>query len=83
MNQQSFDLVLILVAVFASFFLFYQLLQLIKTRPDVVAVLSFAAVGVGLVMMSSGDESINGFLVIVAGVVGVFVAALNYRRVSS
>lgn len=82
MNQQFFDLVLILTAAFAAFYLLYQLMQLIKTRPDVVALFSLATVVLGFVMMGSDDEPMKGFLVTSAGVMGVFVAALNYRRLN-
>lgn len=83
MNQQLFDLILMFTVVGTAFFLFYQVVQLIKTRPDVVAVLSFAAVAVGFGMMGLSDVPIQGLSVAGAGIVGVFIACLNYRRIKS
>jgi len=79
-SESIIHLTLLLAAIAAGFLILYQLIRLVTLRPDLVALFALAVIVCGFFILLAGDDINHAVLAIGAGVVSLFVAALNYSR---
>ena len=78
MSSQTIDLITIVIALAVAFFLLYQVLNFVRCRPDIVALLSIFALIFGVVGMTTSPA--HGLILATVGAIFLFIAAFNFAK---
>jgi len=74
------DIILAFTVLGIAFFLLFQIIKLIRERPDITALISIVALFCGFGLMVASEDKVYGLTAFVCGVVFLFIAALNYKK---